>query len=166
LVSIYTHSVNCPRPGCHRRLILPATTVISVGQNHFDRDKPDLDLHGDIEIVQKQGTRPMELRCGACYQHFFITNSTVLNSAVICPRCKARTSVGPDFARHRKLMFLGYAFASLTIALAITIPTYLCREQNDGVYSLQVGTGTFSWFVCLFALMPNLVNLIIQTVIV
>ncbi|TPP62845.1 Phosphatidylinositol-4 5-bisphosphate 4-phosphatase [Fasciola gigantica] len=36
LVSVYVHSVNCPRPGCFRRLILPATTVINVNQVHSD----------------------------------------------------------------------------------------------------------------------------------
>ncbi|KAA0192598.1 Phosphatidylinositol-4 5-bisphosphate 4-phosphatase [Fasciolopsis buskii] len=52
LVSVYSHAVNCPRPGCPRRLILPASTVISVDHRHSD---DGFHLRGgfDVQIFER-----------------------------------------------------------------------------------------------------------------
>ncbi|TPP56217.1 hypothetical protein FGIG_06519 [Fasciola gigantica] len=62
-----------------------------------------------------------------------------MSSAVVCPHCKKRTTVGPDISRNRKWIFFGYSLVLLSIGLTITISTYLCRFRTDGVYSVQVG---------------------------
>lgn len=49
--------------------------------------------------------------------------NTLNNALARCPHCRKVSSVGPDFARGRALIFLLLASLALTLAIVITVTT-------------------------------------------
>lgn len=55
----------------------------------------------------------------------FIFQFNTLNNALArCPHCRKVSSVGPDFARGRGILFIILGVISLVIGIAVTVSTY------------------------------------------
>ncbi|CAH8510340.1 unnamed protein product [Dicrocoelium dendriticum] len=149
LVPVHVHSVYCPRPECHQLLRLPAAKVEELTRPQSTQMQPAAEIGATHEMAietstvpgQKEGTRPIELRCGFCYSRFFAPSSLGLTSDARCPHCSRLTSVGPDFS-HRRAISLGiYSFISLAVAVSTSVITYVYREQTAGLHSVNIGLG-------------------------
>lgn len=50
--------------------------------------------------------------------------NTLNNALARCPHCRKVSSVGPEFARHRGILFLAIGILLLIIGVAVTMFTY------------------------------------------
>lgn len=65
--------------------------------------------------------------CAHCYTTFLF--NTLNNTLARCPHCRKVSSVGPEFARTRSIIFLVFGLIALGITIGIT----------DGMYMVYVG---------------------------
>ncbi|KER19324.1 hypothetical protein T265_11868 [Opisthorchis viverrini] len=150
LVPMYVPCVNCPRPGCRRLLLLPATKAAEFTElTRTQSAQAATDMRGGTPVESglittnwpNEGIRPIELRCGYCYYRFFAPGALRLTSDAKCPQCKRLTSVGPDFARIRASRLLIYAVLAFTAAIIPSVVTYVYREEIEGHYCSILGLG-------------------------
>lgn len=52
--------------------------------------------------------------------------NTLNNALARCPHCRKISSVGPDFARGRGIVFIIVGIITLIIAIAVTVNILLC----------------------------------------
>ncbi|TGZ72531.1 hypothetical protein CRM22_002026 [Opisthorchis felineus] len=150
LVPMYVPCVNCPRPGCRRLLLLPATKAAEfteLTRTHSNQAATDMRSGTAVDsgLIQSnwpnEGIRPIELCCGNCYYRFFAPGALRLTADAKCPHCKRLTSVGPDFARGRASRLLIYALLAFTAAIVPSVTTYVYREDIGGHYCTNLGLG-------------------------
>lgn len=61
------------------------------------------------------------------------------NALARCPHCRKVSSVGPDFARGRGIIFLVLGLISLCIGIGVTVGTYIYAKSYNGIYIAYVG---------------------------
>lgn len=108
--------ISCPRPSCHKTIVLYTPTPSNNPNNNDISPVPGL----------------CRVNCGHCGE-MFLFNSLV-NQLARCPHCEKKSSVGREFARARGLLFLLSAIISLVIAVIVTVVT-----------NSQVSSGKKGW---------------------
>jgi len=115
--------IACPRPNCKRIINLvqsPTLPAVPLGM--------------------------ARVNCAHCADSFLF--NTLNNSLARCPHCRKLSSVGPDFARSRGILFLVLAFLFLLIGVGVTVGTYQVAEKKGGLFVAYVG----AFLVALFFL--------------
>lgn len=64
----------------------------------------------------------------------------MLNNALVrCPHCHKISSVGPDFAKKRAILFMIISGIILIIAIGVTVGTYKMAENSGRLYGAYIG---------------------------
>ena len=74
--------------------------------------------------------------CAHCHDTFLF--NTLNNALARCPHCRKVSSVGPEFARTRSIIFL--IFGLVTLGIAIGITGKLSLSRLDSRHDLSAGT--------------------------
>lgn len=102
-----------------------------LGAGHVSRHVRPLQRHVSGECAQ-----PSLIIDAICLTHrrsHSLSQFNTLNNALArCPHCRKVSSVGPDFARGRGLIFLLMACLCLTLAIAITSTTHHYARVSTG----------------------------------
>ena len=67
--------------------------------------------------------------CSHCHDTFLF--NTLNNALARCPHCRKVSSVGPEFARTRSIIFLIFGLVVLGIAIGITGDLLLKRRAKE-----------------------------------
>lgn len=108
--------IACPRPNCKRIINLAPSPVTP----------PIATMPGMCRAT-----------CAHCHDTFLF--NTFVNALARCPHCRKVSSVGPDFARSRGILFLVLSFVFLAVGIGVTVGTYKLAAQNGGIYVAYVG---------------------------
>ncbi|XP_071565607.1 type 1 phosphatidylinositol 4,5-bisphosphate 4-phosphatase [Temnothorax nylanderi] len=108
--------IACPRPNCKRIINLAPSPITP----------PVLSMPGMCRVG-----------CAHCHDTFLF--NTLNNALARCPHCRKISSVGPDFARGRGIVFIIVGIIALVIAIAVTVGTYKYVKTNGGIYVAYIG---------------------------
>lgn len=61
---------------------------------------------------------------------FFFQFNTLNNALARCPHCRKVSSVGPEFARGRGILFLALGIFFFIVAIVVTMGTYRYARVN------------------------------------
>ncbi|KAK4291235.1 hypothetical protein Pmani_035921 [Petrolisthes manimaculis] len=113
--------IACPRPHCKRIINLsnPSSTLAGgTGGN------PSSSLHHVPGMCR--------VTCAHCHDTFIF--NTLNNALARCPHCRKVSSVGPEFARCRSIVFLVPGLVCVCIGAALTITTLQYTQTYPGIY--------------------------------
>lgn len=112
--------IACPRRNCLRIINLNLENRSNAG----NQIPSALNEGGErMDNVTSSGPLPEMCRvtCGHCYESFLF--NTLSNSLARCPHCRKLSSVGPEFARFKGLVYLVISIIFFAIALGVTLGT-------------------------------------------
>ncbi|KAK3610404.1 hypothetical protein CHS0354_008693 [Potamilus streckersoni] len=108
--------ISCPRQNC-RRIISIGGTVTTI-------------------TVQSPGTN-CRVHCVQCSQVFLFNVNQ--RSMARCPHCNHVSSVGPEFARRRAVIYLILGLIFLGAGIGVTVGTFEAAEESGGIYTVWIG---------------------------
>ncbi|XP_017793909.1 PREDICTED: type 1 phosphatidylinositol 4,5-bisphosphate 4-phosphatase isoform X2 [Habropoda laboriosa] len=108
--------IACPRPNCKRIINLAPSPITP----------PVLTMPGMCRVG-----------CAHCHDTFLF--NTLNNALARCPHCRKISSVGPDFARGRGIVFIILGIIALIIAIGVTVGTHTHAKTSGGLYVAYVG---------------------------
>lgn len=107
--------IACPRPNCKRIINLAPSPVATATPT----------VPGMCRVT-----------CACCHDTFLF--NTLNNALARCPHCRKISSVGPDFARSRAMMFFVMGIFLFTVAIGVTWGTYSRAKTYPGMYAAYV----------------------------
>ncbi|CAK9832425.1 Type 1 phosphatidylinositol 4,5-bisphosphate 4-phosphatase [Anthophora retusa] len=108
--------IACPRPNCKRIINLAPSPITP----------PVLTMPGMCRVC-----------CAHCHDTFLF--NTLNNALARCPHCRKISSVGPDFARGRGIVFVILGIILLIIGIAVTVGTHTIVKTKGGIYVVYIG---------------------------
>jgi len=116
--------IACPRPNCKRIINLVPSQV------------PPLAAAGSGAAANNMPGM-CRVTCAHCHDTFLF--NTLNNALARCPHCRKVSSVGPEFARTRAIIFVILGLIVLSIGIGITCGTYTMAYEKAGMYVVYVG---------------------------
>jgi len=102
--------IACPRPNCKRIINLAPSPP------------------APVNVPQVPGM--CRVTCAHCHDSFLF--NTLNNALARCPHCRKVSSVGPEFARTRSIIFLIFGLIVLGIGIGITVgPCTWWQKRED-----------------------------------
>lgn len=126
--------IACPRRNCLRIINLNVES-----RNTGTQIPPALNEGGErMDAVSSSGPLPEMCRvtCSHCSESFLF--NTLSNSLARCPHCRKLSSVGPEFARFKGLIYLVVAIIFFAIALGVTLGTLKYLSNMKGLIVLYI----------------------------
>jgi len=115
--------ISCPRANCKR--------VINVGGG-----PPASTSNSTSNSTAANGDKRIRVVCGHCNETFVFRTKAHLAR---CPYCRKVSSIGPQFAKHRALIFAIIGIIFLGVGVGVTVGTYKLARESGGIYVTWFG---------------------------
>lgn len=107
--------IACPRTNCKR--------IISLG--------------GPIPTAMVRSPGTNRFQCVYCNATFLFNVTTT--ALARCPQCRRVSSVGPEYARNRAIVYLILGLIFLGGGIGVTVGTYEAASREGGIYTVWIG---------------------------
>lgn len=124
--------IACPRQNC-KRIISLADGPDQTASTSADQDQ----LSGRPAPLVSSAPGMCRVTCGHCQDSFLF--NTLSNQLARCPFCRKLSSVGPEFARTRGIVFAVLFLILLCIGIGAVFGTQSYLSQSRGLYALYAG---------------------------